>query len=154
MGTNLAFLRVKPCAMQRVTRPLTWCDGINDGVEEDVKRKSGHKNTAPDKWDDGLDKYSSVSICCTEKACPAAQSATGLRYLIDDAPDLPLAKCSQDGCTCSYASYRDRRSFLTNRRENSRLDAPAFKKMWRDNRREGADRRSIKVDFQTPGLRR
>jgi hypothetical protein len=112
------------------------------------------KNAATDKWDDDPDKYMSVSICCTEQACPAAKSAAGQRYLIDDAPDLPLARCPLESCTCNYAAYRDRRSFLTNRRANSRLETPSYKKLWRSNRREGTDRRAIKVDFKHPGARR
>lgn len=101
---------------------------------------------------DHLNKYSSVAICCVADACPAAKALAGARQLVDEAPELPLAKCSSSNCTCRYSLYRDRRSFLTNRRSNSWLENLSHKKIWRGNRREGVDRRSLKVNFNRAGL--
>lgn len=112
--------------------------------------KTVHKGHTGNPWRD-LDKYCSVSICCPEEACTAAKSKAGLRYLLEDAPELPLRKCNAGECACSYASYRDRRGFLSNRRSNSRLEAKPSEKLWRGNRRAGADRRTLKVDFRSSG---
>jgi len=76
-----------------------------------------------------------------------AKEMAGTRYLIDEAPDLPLARCSSASCSCRYASFRDRRSFLANRRSNNRLENRPFKGLWRGNRRVGLERRSLNVDF-------
>ena len=98
-----------------------------------------------------LNKYYSVSICCVADACPAAKALAGERHLVDEAPKLPLSTCLSSSCTCRYALYRDRRSFLTNRRSNSRLETLSHKKIWQRNRRAGADRRSLKVNFNLAG---
>ena len=104
-------------------------------------------NDVSDSRREALDKYSSVSISCGEGACTMAREMAGTRYLIDEAPDLPLAKCPAASCSCRYASFRDRRSFLSNRRSNNRLETRPFTGLWRGNRRVGLERRSLKVDF-------
>ena len=104
-------------------------------------------NDVSDRPREALDKYSSVSICCGEGACTMAREMAGTRYLIDEAPDLPLAKCPAASCSCRYASFRDRRGFLANRRSNNRLEARPFTGLWRGNRQVGLERRSLKVDF-------
>ncbi len=96
-----------------------------------------------------LNKYSSVSICGRAKdTCPAAKTLARVRFLIDEAPSLPLRKCSSATCNCKYTSHRDRRNFLGNRRSNSSLEAKSYKRIWRGNLREGMDRRRLKVDFR------
>jgi hypothetical protein len=96
-----------------------------------------------------LNKYSSVSICgLAEEICPAAKALARVRFLIDDAPALPLRKCSSASCNCKYTSYRDRRTFLSNRRSNSRLEARSYKRVLRGNLRAGMDRRQLKVEFR------
>lgn len=103
---------------------------------------------AAKRLDEDLDKYSSVSIYCGPEACSAASALSGSRYLVDEAPSLPLPRCSAETCQCGYFTYRDRRSFLTNRRANSRLEATSRHGLWRDNRRAGEDRRRINVSFE------
>ena len=110
-----------------------------------VKRR----RLTPEAWKK-LDQYESVSICCTEQACSAARTLAGERYLLEDAPPLPLPWCDSSTCNCTLVSHRDRRNFLGNRRSLDGL-APQDRNTPGSNRRSGEDRRSIKVDFRHTG---
>jgi hypothetical protein len=90
-----------------------------------------------------LNKYSSVSISCGGDACPSAAAVAGTRYLVSDAPDLPLPGCKSATCNCGYVHYRDRRSFLSNRRGNSRLENGPSREGAKNERRLGEDRRLL-----------
>ena len=98
-----------------------------------------------------LEKYCSVSVCCTDSACSTAKGLARERYLIDDAPELPLTGCDSTSCNCTFVSHRDRRDFLSNRRSTNRLEPQHYKNLFHDDRREGVDRRSVKVDFKHTG---
>ena len=98
-----------------------------------------------------LEKYCSVSICCTDQACSVARALARERCLIDDAPELPLAGCDSSACNCTFVSHRDRRDFLSNRRSTNRLEPQRDKNLFHGDRRAGVDRRSIKVDFKAAG---
>jgi hypothetical protein len=112
--------------------------------------KAEHEEAAG-KLQGRLNKYSSVSICgLAEEICPAAKALVRVRFLIDEAPALPLRKCSSASCNCKYTSYRDRRTFLSNRRSNSRLEARSYKRVFRGNLRAGMERRQLKVEFRNP----
>ncbi len=120
------------------------CNGVKVTAKSERKEASreskGH-----------LNKYSSVSICGrAEDTCPAAKTLSRVRFLIDEAPSLPLRKCSSATCNCKYTAYRDRRIYLGNRRSNRRLEARTYKRFWRGNLRSGMDRRRLKVDFRHP----
>ena len=104
------------------------------------------KIPAPATWEE-LDRYSSVSVCCTDKACSAARSLVGTRYLVEEAPSLPLPKCNAEHCQCTFVSHRDRRNFLMNRRSNGEQVVPASKGKPQSNRRSGSERRVLKVNF-------
>ena len=98
-----------------------------------------------------LNKYSSVSICGrAEDTCPAAKALSRVRFLIDEAPSLPLRKCSSATCDCKYTAHSDRRTYLGNRRSNRSLEAQSDKRIWPGNLRSGMDRRRLKVDFRPP----
>lgn len=98
---------------------------------------------------DRVSLYASVSIGSEDAACAAARDLAGKRYLVTEAPPLPLPECDAQQCTCGYFNYRDRRSFLSNRRAVSRLASVAEKPYPGENRREGADRRSLRVTAVT-----
>jgi hypothetical protein len=112
-----------------------------------VAERTKRKILAPEIWR-ALDKYSSVSICCTDGACEVAKSAAGRRLLLDEAPSLPLAGCNSPDCQCTLVSHRDRRSFLGNRRATALLTPDPSPEASRSNRRGGTDRREIRVDFR------
>jgi hypothetical protein len=42
--------------------------------------------------------------------CDAAKALADKRFLSHEAPDLPLAGCDRDKCTCRYIHHSDRRS--------------------------------------------
>lgn len=92
-------------------------------------------------------KYKSVSIHPGENACAAAKKFGNRRLLVSEAPTLPLRNCSAKSCNCKFLSYGDRRSWLTNRRTNARKVTPIASLFSRGNRRKGAERRRLKVDF-------
>ena len=92
-------------------------------------------------------KYKAVSISPGENACPAAKKYRNRRLLVSEAPTLPLRNCSATTCDCSFFTYGDRRSCLTNRRTNVREGTKTASLFSRSNRRKGAERRMLKVDF-------
>jgi hypothetical protein len=55
-------------------------------------------------------KYHAVSIRCAGNACGAAKNLRDARFLSLDAPNLPLADCTNNSrCKCRYRHYGDRR---------------------------------------------
>jgi len=92
-------------------------------------------------------KYKSVSIHPGETACTAAKKYGNRRLLVSEAPTLPLRNCSAKTCDCNFFTYGDRRSYLTNRRTNVREVTKVASLFSRRNRRNGTERRMLKVDF-------
>jgi hypothetical protein len=102
---------------------------------------------APSGAMDHLKEYSSLSVVCDKTRCLAAKAITGKRFFRDEAPDLPLPKCSSASCNCKYISHGDRRSFLTNRRYSNRLVAKPDNRIVHRNRRTYGERRKLKIYF-------
>jgi hypothetical protein len=102
---------------------------------------------APSGAMDHLKEYSSLSVVCDKTRCLAAKVITGKRFFRDEAPDLPLPKCSSASCNCKYISHGDRRSFLTNRRYSNRLVAKPDNRIVHRNRRTYGERRKLKIYF-------
>lgn len=50
-----------------------------------------------------------VAITPCADACAAARRLQGLRFLANEAPRLPLPRCSSLNCSCVYAHFDDRR---------------------------------------------
>ena len=60
--------------------------------------------------------YRAVSIVTTPGACAEARRLRRTRYLLSEAPRLPLPQCPQRlTCQCSYRKFPDRR--VTERRD-------------------------------------
>jgi hypothetical protein len=53
--------------------------------------------------------WHAVSIAPGPRACDAARSLSGQRFLSREAPALPLKDCETAGCTCRYEHHDDRR---------------------------------------------
>ena len=90
-----------------------------------------------------LGAYHAVSVVAQKDACQEAKHLKGKRYLLDDAPILPLAGCDAKNCDCVYAHYKDRRQ--GDRRDtlsNGRLIDPDAK-----DRRSSKDRRQAGESF-------
>jgi hypothetical protein len=60
--------------------------------------------------------YHAVSIDPVPFSCTAAHAIRTQRFLSEEAPALPLAKCSAQQCQCRYIHYPDRRSGDRDRR--------------------------------------
>lgn len=56
-----------------------------------------------------IQRYACVEIRAGEKACAAAQAHHHDRYLMSEAPSLPLHDCTAARCTCKHIQFDDRR---------------------------------------------
>jgi len=61
------------------------------------------------------DPYRAISLACDSEFCEEMGVLGGRRFLIDDAPDIPLQQCSSGTCDCRYIHHEDRRG-ITDRR--------------------------------------
>ena len=66
--------------------------------------------------------YSALSITPGVNACEAAQRVSGRRYLLREAPKLPLAGCDPTVCKCRFSHHDDRRGSHEDRRHPSAAD--------------------------------
>ena len=54
--------------------------------------------------------YRAVSIVSTQTSCHEARRLRHIRFLLNEAPRLPLRECPQQlTCTCRYRKFPDRR---------------------------------------------
>jgi hypothetical protein len=61
-----------------------------------------HPNASP---------YRAVSVIPTRASCPAAVAIMHTRFLISEAPTLPLPMCTWPlSCTCKFRTHEDRRA--------------------------------------------
>lgn len=54
-------------------------------------------------------EFHAVSIKFSSKACSAAKSLQGRRYLSSSAPQFPLPDCDVLECNCRFVHHKDRR---------------------------------------------
>ena len=92
--------------------------------------------------------FAAVSVCCGAGACFSAEAISGIRFLVDEAPRLPMSSCTVETCSCRYFHFRDRRSFLGNRRSGAGLEGLPVRTTSARDRRRGPNRRRLKI----PGL--
>jgi hypothetical protein len=116
--------------------------------EEDGKRKTPAKKSTPAQAPgssstatDPAQKYRSVSIQCRDNACAAARELDGQRYLARTAPSLPLPKCDQAPCHCSYMHHTDRRTDNDDRRSVHSLQTELYTRTAEPERRTRRGRR-------------
>lgn len=82
-------------------------------------RKIGSSTNESDP--DSDTKWRSVRIRPGLITCDRVASLTGQVFLSRDAPELPLANCSERDCRCHYVFLDDRRSGIDRRAELGRL---------------------------------
>lgn len=70
--------------------------------------------------------YKAVALMAGESACESVKAAGARRYLIGEAPRLPLPGCDPAMCTCKYRHLEDRRDFHEDRRHPSVLMADLY----------------------------
>lgn len=81
-------------------------------------------------------QYQAVAIMTPRACCGSARELEGKRYLVREAPKLPLATCDATACKCGYMRYPDRRDDEGDRRGPPGLKSELFAL------NEGEDRRS------------
>jgi hypothetical protein len=86
----------------------------------------------------GPRRFGAVEIRFRAGACEAACALEGQRFLANEAPALPLPKCTAAKCSCAFVKHTDRRSD-DRRFEHGGLGASMFQSA---NRRAKRDRRS------------
>ena len=70
--------------------------------------------------------YKAVSLVAGDSACESVKAARDRRYLVGEAPRLPLPGCDPALCTCKYQHMDDRREFQDDRRHPSALMADLY----------------------------
>lgn len=61
-------------------------------------------------------RHHAVTISPMAGGCEAAENLPARRYLVDEAPLLPLPECTKSRCDCRYIHHQDRRSPESERR--------------------------------------
>ena len=77
-----------------------------------IRRRPSKKNVGVKprhRAPSGKKSYHAVSIKFESRACMAAKSLEGERFLSGEAPRLPLPKCDVSDCLCHFAHHKDRR---------------------------------------------
>ncbi len=54
--------------------------------------------------------YQALSVHYRRDACEAVRRLAGKRFLLKEAPSLPLHGCTAEHCRCGYVHHPDRRS--------------------------------------------
>ena len=86
--------------------------------------------------------YHAVSIKFGERACEAARTMSGRRFLSNAAPRLPLADCDAAECHCRFVHHTDRRSGKDRRSPFAAAGFGGGTGSFQQERRERSDRRS------------
>jgi hypothetical protein len=82
-------------------------------------------------------RWHAVTIVAPARACQAALSCKGTRFLSSEAPRLPLKQCDAARCDCKYRHFPDRRGEPRRAEETGAAD-----KRVQTNRREKRGRRA------------
>jgi len=94
----------------------------------------------PPRPDTLKSRYRAVRIVPATRGCPAVYAAGKQRFLLGEAPRLPLERCNQIfRCRCDYKHYADRRSGNERRQIFGSLSEAA--PVGSANKRSGRDRR-------------
>jgi hypothetical protein len=92
-------------------------------------------------------KGAAINPC--DDACPAAKALASRRYLVEEAPRLPLEGCDRIAtCECKYHNYPDRRHDDERRNVYGSLSTVGEIGMKARNKRSGMDRRSSSLDSE------
>jgi len=90
-------------------------------------------------------KGAAINPC--ENSCGASKALADKRFLVEQAPRLPLEGCDRiASCTCKYHNYPDRRQDDERRYVYGALSTVGEIGMKVSNKRSGMDRRSSSLD--------
>jgi len=93
-------------------------------------------------------KYEGLAFEAEQHCCTAARYMNGRRYLIAEAPKVPLADCTDPAlCKCKLRHIKDRRSGDDRRTVVGALSTEMPIGDERSNKRTGRDRRKEDISF-------
>lgn len=110
---------------------------------QQTERRSGGELS---RADSDTDSYRSVSIDCRGVACDEAAALSTQRFVLGEAPQLPLAGCDRSNCKCRYRHHSDRRAGEGDRRLPYSLESNLYTSVGEAERRTQFDRRSDGLD--------
>ena len=87
-------------------------------------------------------RFRGVSLVCDESACEGVRALEKMRYLVGEAPLVPIPACTSPRCTCKYAHHEDRREGERDRRHPQSDTAPHTTEPFKIERREKRGRRA------------
>jgi len=86
---------------------------VLEGLLGKISREHSAKKTTPitrPKRQNCTADFRAIEIAPSIKCCAAAMRATGMRYLLREAPRLPLEACTMPAnCSCKFRKNTDRR---------------------------------------------
>jgi hypothetical protein len=85
--------------------------------------------------------YRAVAIVIGDCACESVRVLAGTRFLVSDAPHVPLPGCTERKCGCTYERYLDRRNQNADRRAEYSAFSNAYATIGNTERRRHRDRR-------------
>ncbi|MDG2156092.1 MAG: hypothetical protein P8M26_09125 [Gammaproteobacteria bacterium] len=111
-----------------------------------LRRPSAHLRNKPIATE--KKKYSGLAFVAEAHCCDAANTHNERRFLTSEAPNIPLAECSDPAlCHCKYRNIDDRRIRHDRRHIVGALSKDMPVGDQRSNRRIGSDRRKDNISF-------
>lgn len=86
--------------------------------------------------------YRAVSIAIGDCACESVRVLAGTRFLVSDAPHVPLPGCTERKCGCTYERYLDRRDQNGDRRAEFSALTSVYTTIGNTERRRHRERRA------------
>ena len=102
---------------------------LNPSRKSLAKAKTAAAPTSP---------YRATSIKYGGDACEAVKALGEQRFLLDEAPHVPLSNCDSLKCNCRYVRHKDRRSDEGERRAISGATGGVYSNAGNTERRDGA----------------
>jgi hypothetical protein len=104
-----------------------------------IARRGRQRSDAP-RGKRPAGRFGAVEIRTRSRACDAARALEGQRFLVKNAPALPLPGCTAAACACGFGKLSDRRT-EGRRLEHGGLSATLF---LTNSRRKKRDRRVVR----------
>jgi len=74
------------------------------------QKRSSQAQAQARKTETGRQRFAGVEIRLGTTACSAARALADNHFLVNEAPALPLAACTEARCRCSFQRLSDRRT--------------------------------------------
>jgi len=94
--------------------------------------------------------YHAVSCRSGAGSCEAVEEINGQRFLVEDAPQLPLDACTKERCKCKYLHHQDRRDTDDDRRALYGIKSEFYEYTSKQDRRVKNGRRASDWEVEQP----